>query len=580
MINPARIRETLQRRARWIAGGDRCWHLLSWLGFVALLGLIARFGTDAGVSYDEDLQRTYGELILAWFRSGFSDARATGYFDLFLYGGLFDAPAQVIVALSPLDPYDTRHLLTAGVALLGIVATWKLAACVGGPRAGFFAALILTLTPCWIGHGLFNPKDIPFGTATAFASLSALRIAVGPAPVRLRDACWAGVTAGIALGVRPGGTFALGYPCLAVALRLALELVRRRRCGERLAVRALVGNFAGCIALIAALAWPIMLAAWPWAQQSPFDRPFEAMRVARHFAWGGRVLFEGRTLAADRLPLRYLPVWFRITLPETYFLAALAGAGLLAVALRRYRAAMHGSIESAQPAFTRMKRDAELLLDRVVSGERLRPVIGASMLSAFILLPLAGIFITRPVLYDAQRHVLFLLPPAAAVAGWILSEVLTTALLPRVVRGTCAALLAGCTLLVCVDIVQLHPYEYVYFNRASGGLPKLYKKFETDYWSISYREGFEWVVRELPPVHPRRRTRVASCDEVGNERLNHYRDRWGVGKQVRVVDDYESADVYLAVRRSRCHRVPGEVLHVVRRQGVPLLYVRRTKPEE
>ena len=66
MTNPARIEGTLQRAARWLAARDRGWYLLSWLGFAILLGLIARFGMDAGVSYDENAQRTYGDLILAW----------------------------------------------------------------------------------------------------------------------------------------------------------------------------------------------------------------------------------------------------------------------------------------------------------------------------------------------------------------------------------------------------------------------------------------------------------------------------------------------------------------------------------
>jgi hypothetical protein len=35
------------------------------------------------------------------------------------------------------------------------------------------------------------------------------------------------------------------------------------------------------------------------------------------------------------------------------------------------------------------------------------------------------------------------------------------------------------------------------------------------------------------------------------------------------------ADIFLASTRSDCHKTAGEVLHVVERMGVPLLYVIR-----
>lgn len=561
------MRETPGHALRWAAHSGRRWYVLSAFGLAIALISIACFGTDAGVSYDEPAQLAYGDMIVAWFRSGFVDTRATLFWDLYLYGGLFEAPAQWIVEHVPLDAYDTRHLLSALCALFGIIAAFRLAAAVGGPRAGAFAALVLALTPCWIGHGLFNPKDIPFGAAAAFASLSALRIAIGPAPVRLRDACWAGLTAGIALGVRPGGVFVLGYPCLALTLRLALELYRRRRHAEPIKLVALLVNLAACVSLCVVISWLLMLVAWPWAQLDPLARPFEAMRIARNFAWSAQVLFEGKMLDADKLPLRYLLVWFVISLPETYFVAAIAalGMGIFAAVERRKRSA------------SREREHTVAFLDRVASGELLRPVVGGLMLATFIGLPLGAILITRPVLYDAQRHALFLLPPMAAAAGWAFSESFSASWLPRALRGACAAAALGIALWVCIDMVQLHPYEYVYFNRLSGGLAGQYRRFETDYWSISYRDGLEWVLKQGTPPGAARTVRVTSCDIAGNDRLRYYVAQWKAADRILVVDSYDSADLHLAVRRFNCHRVRGETLYVVRRQNVPLLYVRRTQ---
>ncbi len=537
----------LQRIRRWAADSRRLWLIASWLGLAFLLLLIALFSRDAGLSYDEEAQRTYGNLILQWYRSGFENTRATKYADLWLYGGLFDLIAQWITEYSPIDVFETRHILYAITALLGIVAAWLMAARIGGPRAGFLGALTLASTPVWIGHGLMNPKDVPFGAAVAFCCAASVRIAFGPAPVRIRDAMLGGFTAGLALAIRPGGVFVLGFPCLAFGLRLLLELLRRKRAQQPLGFWWLSGNLVLCACLVVIVAWPVMLSAWPWAQLDPIRRPFEAMEIARNFKWRAQMLYMGRKIYPETMPWNYLLVWFNITLPEIYLLATIAGSAVL----------------------------GRVVAKKTWQGER---AIGVILLVIFVALPLGAILYTQPVLYDAQRHVLFLLPPFAALAGVALSAGFDALWLPRPVRIAAAGVLAGLALLTAVDIVQLHPYQYTYFNRSSGGLKTQFKRFETDYWGLSYKEGLEWVLRELPPVHPARRTRVAACDWSAKLRLDWYVAQWpGAAAQVRIVNGYERADVFLGIRRYGCNRVHGKVLHVVRRQGAPLLYVRRTE---
>jgi hypothetical protein len=529
---------------RWVAEGNRLWIGLSWLGLLFLFALIVLFGTDTGVSYDENSQRTYGDLVLDWYRSGFKATGATTFGNLYLYGGLFDAPAQWLAQFSPIGIYETRHILTALAAVAGVIAAWKLAAALGGARAGFIGGALLALTPMWVGHGTMNPKDIPFAAAAAFASYSALRIAIGPAPIRLRDACWAGLTIGIALGVRPGGNFLWGYPCLAAGARLSLEVIRRRQAGEPLRLLRLAGNLIACIAIVFVISWPIMLIAWPWAQLDPLARPLQGMAAARHFDWVGTVLFDGGMVDSKEIPWSYLPVWFRVTLPETYLLAAIAAlVVLVGVAVRR-----------------------------LWRAER---ALGFGMLAMFVFLPFAAALITQPVLYDAQRHFLFLLPPLAALSGCVLSEVVSAPWLPRIARGAFAGMLVAACVVVGVDIVQLHPFEYVYFNRLSGGLRKNYRKFETDYWSVGYRDGLKWILAELPPLNPNRRTRITACDLAGNERLEYYLTQWpGASEKVTVMRNFSRADVLVAVRRWDCHKRGDKTLHVVKRQDAPLVYVR------
>src|SRR5262249_20594990 len=136
---------------------------------------------DVGLTLDEMLHMRYGRKILCWFTSGFADRRALTFGGgVAHYGGLFDAAAQLAAHFTPNDALATRHLSSALCAVLGIVATWKIAARLGGTRAGFLAACTLALTPTWVGHGLFNPKDIPFAAAVAWTICGMLRFATDP----------------------------------------------------------------------------------------------------------------------------------------------------------------------------------------------------------------------------------------------------------------------------------------------------------------------------------------------------------------------------------------------------------------
>ncbi|HKP61653.1 MAG TPA: hypothetical protein VJV78_33215 [Polyangiales bacterium] len=512
------------------------WLAASWAGLVIVCALIAAFGQDAGVTWDEGFQLQYGQRVLAWFRSGFQDRGALEYLDLYLYGGLFDAPAQWIVEHSSLGPFETRHVLTAIVALLGMYGTWLIAAAVGGTRAGFFGAATLALTPAWIGHGLFNPKDVPFATATVFVTWAAQRIALGEGPLRAREVLIAGLTVGAALGVRPGGYFLISYPILAAIVR---ELRASTDTGQHAISRA--ARALPLLGLLLGTAWLVMLSAWPWAQLDPVARPVEAMYAASHFNWPNEMLFEGRQVLSTELPARYLLVWFGITSPEIYFIAAAAGVAMLVFAIR---ARSWNSVRG----------------------------VGCGFIAWSAAFPLMAALVTRPTLYDAHRHFLFLFPPLAALGGIAIADFTRDARIWSSVRASVLGAWSVAALLVAVEIVELHPYEYVYFNRLAGGLPGASGRYETDYWGASYREGLEWVVAH---VHQQRPLRIAACDSSAAGRLHYYLQRWpGAARRFSIVESPGDADLFLAVTRFNCHRrVAAEALHSIERQGVPLLYV-------
>jgi hypothetical protein len=399
-----------------------------------LLPLMLWAAPDYGVTWDELPRQAYGEKIWQFYRGqkGPDDFRPdpTGGH---LYGGLFDVTAVGLQRLLPLDPYLVRHLLNAVTGWLGIVACGLLAARLGGPTAGLLALLLLAAAPRYWGDAMNNPKDLPFAAAST-AALAVLAGIPARAPLLTPGRAVAlGLAIGLALAIRPGGLLLLAY----AAVVLAVQTLRARAW----APRQLATTAAGFL-LAALIATTLPLPVWPWLQQHPYTGLFDALAGVSHFEWSGTMLFQGADVHARRLPWTYVPVWLLYTTP----LVLLAG---LALAL-------------------------PLLVRRTPRRPAAWGLLGAA---AF---PVAYVIARHSTLYDGIRHLLFILPPLAALAalGW-------TALLgarPAPLRGA-AALALGLGLLEPVAFsVRNHPHQIVYFNPLLGGPRAAAGRFELDYW--------------------------------------------------------------------------------------------------
>ncbi|HCU85269.1 MAG TPA: hypothetical protein DGR15_08775, partial [Methylophilus sp.] len=62
----------------------RCLIRFFWLALIIWVALTFR---QHGISNDEYVQHTYGQMLLDWYQSGFKDQDAFHYRNLYLYGG-------------------------------------------------------------------------------------------------------------------------------------------------------------------------------------------------------------------------------------------------------------------------------------------------------------------------------------------------------------------------------------------------------------------------------------------------------------------------------------------------------------
>ena len=98
-------RASLWRSAlRWVARFEP--HDIATVLLLAALVVVALLTCrDYAISNDEGVQRHYGELIIAYYGSGFVDQSLFSFQNLYLYGGLFD-----IMAIGAQPPGPDRSL--------------------------------------------------------------------------------------------------------------------------------------------------------------------------------------------------------------------------------------------------------------------------------------------------------------------------------------------------------------------------------------------------------------------------------------------------------------------------------------
>ncbi|MBI4977191.1 MAG: glycosyltransferase family 39 protein [Spirochaetes bacterium] len=421
-----------------------------------------------GISYDEPIQRIYGKSVFNYYVSGLQD-RSYEKMDgnMRYYGAAYDATVETVINLIPMDRYMSRKLIGALCGIFGIFGVCKLARHIGGPKAGFFAALLLAITPPYYGHMFINSKDIPFAVAYLWTVYFTIRMLYELPKLNRNTIIKLGVSMGLALGIRIGGLLLLCYIPLMLALwygasfaGLIPGLHERLKTFFRLGLAA---------AASWGIAWVVMLVFWPWAQQSPFLRPIESIGMFSSYPWIGPVLFQGRTLMSSNLPSSYIPVHLFYKLPEIFHVLALASVGVL----------LH-------------------IISRAIrnTGNRVvLPVISLVVIVTAIVLPVGYLIVRHAIVYDEIRHIIFVYPLLAVLAGLTAAYIADHMPQFLVKIGAVAAILI--LLMPLITMIMLHPYQYAYYNTFAGGMKKAATQFETDYWGLSYKETVEKFKRYM-----------------------------------------------------------------------------------
>ena len=245
-----------------------------------------------------------------------------------------------------------------------------------------------------------------------------------------------GISLGLTQAIRIQGIF------VGMLISLSLFLQLRRRSGILLAS-------------VWFIAFITMYAAWPTLWGDPFNRIWERIVLTTDFT-KHQVLFEGVVYSSEELPWYFLPKILPLQFTEPVILLFLLSIPLL---------------------YLRNK-----LRDRSV-----QQVLVVLLLWFFV--PILLQVVQRIPIYDNFRQFLFAMPPIFILAGWAL-ETLRMRIRQNSIR---IAVVAFALAPGFVQIVRLHPYQYIYYNNLVGGVRGAEGRYELDYWCTAYREAMGYV---------------------------------------------------------------------------------------
>ncbi len=415
---------------------------------------------DYGFTWDEPLFYKYADALgyaynpINWF---------SGHFDLNnSYGPSASdhknrGPAYLLLAREPVyfienfhvHTDDAWHLVNFLTFLLGVYFLYKTCERFMRPWAAFAASALFAFQPLLWGHAFINPKDSPFLVFLTGAVYLGFRMVDQLVETESRSTfktflliLLPAFFIGIATSIRVLGPMA----GLFVVIYFLTRHPTRRTILWML--------------LYTLLSIVVMIATWPYLWESPL-RFIQVFQFMSDNPTTLQVLFAGQSYRAYDLPLRYLPFYLVFTLTEPVW--PLFFLGLAA-------------------AYLKLKND-------------FRKLAQALLILAWFVIPLAYDLWRRPPNFDGMRHFLFMLPPLFIFAGFAF-DFLFEKINKTWVR---AALILIMLAPGVYGIIQLHPYEYAYYNSFVGGTRGVFRSYETDYWLTCYKQAVE----EFDQIAPR-----------------------------------------------------------------------------
>ncbi len=414
------------------------------LGIVIALSLII-FSTFSsyGKTWDENDTVSLGNHAFTYYTSL---GKTTSYFTFYQQkafyltrGPAIEALRAAVTNLFNNHTAEFYHLILALFSLTGVIFIFLCVYELTKKISWATLSVILLLTlPRFYGDMFTNSKDVAPLYILAICIYCSLKFFAG------NRNKWFLVLIGVVFGLKASLRIVqiYAYPLFAIFAFVHEYWIEKKKISTILFHQILM-----------ALSYVFALHVFqPYLLAHPISGLVDMVTASQKFPQILPLLFDGKIYYSNNLRWYYLPKYIAITTP-------LITLGLFAL----------GNL------FILLKK-------------RTLPYL---FILALFWIPLAMSALLKPVLYDGWRHFLFVYAPfviVATVGTWQ-----AFAVLPRKLTYLAISIISIGILLPLAAMIQLHPYEYTYFNEVTGGIKGAYQKYEIDYWGESFKETTEWI---------------------------------------------------------------------------------------
>ncbi len=396
---------------------------------------------DYGLSVDEAVQRTIGEVNYNFIKSGDSkELLALGDYGEGKYHGpafeIFLYSAEKLLNLKDSrDIFLMRHGLNFLLFFIGVLIFYLLGLKIFKSHgAALLSAVMLVISPRIFAESFYNSKDLPMLCFCIFACYTTLLF------VERQTIRWAIINAafcGFAMDIR---IMALLLPFGALYLYLMQK--------HKKIVPLLM--FISCTLLFTMAFWPVL-----WID--PEYHFIAAFKQMSHFTLSVDTLYMGRIVSGPNLPWHYLPVWILCTTPISYMVLLLVG---LFFALKN-------------------------------SFVNFKSTLPIQLFIYMLVTPILAVIILHSTVYDSWRHVYFVYPFFLLIAVYGFTQLINAVKNRLAVRIISFSTVIS-VIFVLIFMISNHPFQNLYFNSFAG--KNIRQNYEMDYWGLSFKQGLEHIL--------------------------------------------------------------------------------------
>ncbi len=363
------------------------------------------------------------------------------------------------------DPLWVRHSVTFALFPMTLVLTYLLLVRAGFARSTAFLASSLLFGLIRLGgHALVNVKDTPLACSFLLATISLWillresQITSGGKGFTYKSLILMALVAMTPYLIRPPVMLHIAGLLAFLTLYMILTLPDLKSLSITKRILSILIPVAAGLAFL----WLSFPTIWDFGWRGWIS----SFKLFKSFPWDGLVTFYGQTMVSTQLPRWYPLVWIPVIMHPIVLVCV--AAGLTAGIFFRKMAIGH-SFEI--PTFLgKWNLSFPLWLGIVTLGGWL------------------AVLIQKPVLYDEERHVLFLFPPL------ILLGALGLDFLKAKIKIVLAAAVIAASLL---SYAQWGRYAYVYKSPIIGDIHA--NRFMGDYWGAGVIPCLRALEGRVPP---------------------------------------------------------------------------------